>query len=75
MVAASKSLGKPELDTQEHCYCSWVFFKEGENKVMEMNLSVFPTYSSPSTTETLINKFPGNLFKNVLEKDPMAIEN
>jgi len=43
--------------------------------VMEMNLSVFPTYSSPSTTETLINKFPGNLFKNVLEKDPMAIEN
>ena len=42
---------------------------------MEMNLSVFPTYSSPSTTETLINKLPGNLFKNVLEKDPMVIEN
>lgn len=42
---------------------------------MEMNLSVFPNYPSPSTTETLINKLPGNPFKNVLEKDPMAIQN
>lgn len=42
---------------------------------MKMNLSVFRTYPFPSTIETLINKLPGNPFKNVLEKDPMATEN